>query len=73
MVVATVLKVAKASAHITEVLDHKKHKHIYHAYYCTAIVVYLAHIALSLSHGLEIDSTVQAAAIAVELIAHIAG
>lgn len=68
-----VFKGSKAIAHICDMLDHEKHPHVYHAYYCTAVTVYVIHITVSLLHGVEIESSVTAAAAAVELIAHVAG
>lgn len=72
-VLRQVFKGSKAMARLCDMLDHDKHPHVYHAYYCTAIVVYVTHISVSLAHGIEVEGTVTAAATMVELIAHIIG
>jgi len=72
-VLRQVFKGSKIIAHLCDILDHDKHPHVYHAYYCTAIVVYVTHISVSLAHGIEVETSVTAAATTIELIAHIIG
>lgn len=58
-------------AHLSGLLDKEFHPRVHHVYYGAAIVVYLAHITVSLHHGIEAESCVTAAAAFVELIAHL--
>jgi hypothetical protein len=68
-----VFKGAKASAKLSGLMDAANHPRIHHAYYSTAIVVYAAHIAVSLHKGFEIEGTITAAAALIELVAHLSG
>jgi hypothetical protein len=61
------------AAKVSNLLEKANHPKIHHAYYGIAIVVYLAHITVSLQHGFEVEGTITAAAAALELIAHVAG
>lgn len=68
-----VFKGSKAFGCLSGLLEKANHPKIHHAYYSVAIVVYLAHITVSLQHGFEVEGTITAAAAALELIAHVAG
>lgn len=66
-----VFKGTKAGAKVIGLLDKDVHPHTYHCYCSLAIAVYVSHIAVSLYHGIEVESCVTAAATAIELVGHL--
>lgn len=68
-----VLRMVRRFVKLEGLLNKELHPHVYHVYYCAAIVIYLSHIIVSLQHGFETEGTVTASAAALELLAHICG